>query len=122
MLTNFKPTSMNSPAQKSPASEHSEPSALERMLMELEGNQLVVILVPQKRHTNEGGMIRVAVSKNATWYRRFCSAHLSGRKRRNSAPDTRIKRFHTIAALQAMIAGVRSTYYHDQLKAIAAKF
>ena len=90
--------------------------------MELESNQLVVILVPQKRHTNEGGMIRVAVSKNATWYRRFCAAHLSGRKRRNNASDTRIKRFRTIAALQAMIAGVRSTYYNEQLTRIAANF
>lgn len=92
------------------------------MLMELEGNQLVVMLVPQKRRTNEGGMIRVAVSKNATWYRTFCKAHLSSRKRRNNAPDTRIKRFRTIAALQAMIGGLRSTYYNEYLTKVASKF
>lgn len=94
-------------------------TALNQMLCELEGNQLVVMLVPQKWHTNEGGMIRVAVSKNAKWYRDFCKAHPSSRKRRNNAPDTRIKRFRTVAALQAMISGTRSTYYHQQLLTIA---
>ena len=92
------------------------------MLNELESSQLVVILVPQKRHTNEGGMIRVAVSKNATWYRRFCAKNLSSRTRRNACPDTCIKRFRTVAALEAMIAGAPSTYYRDQLLAIAAGF
>jgi hypothetical protein len=92
------------------------------MLNELEANQLVVMLVPQKRHTNEGGMIRVAVSKNATWYRKFCAAHPSSRKRRNAAPDTRIKRRETIAALNAMIAGVHSTYHREALMGIARGF
>ncbi len=112
---------MNSPALKNLASEQSAPSGLEQMLMELESNQLVVILVPSKRPTNEGGMIRVAASKNCSWYRAFCKANSSSRKRKNSCHDTCIKRFRTVAALEAMIAGVRSTYYYDQLTAIAAK-
>lgn len=89
------------------------------MLNELESSQLVVVLVPQKRHTNEGGMIRVAVSRNCRWYRVFCAKNPSTRKRRNSAPDTAIKRFRTIDALTKMIAGVRSTYHHDELLRIS---
>lgn len=89
------------------------------MLMELESNQLTVILVPQKRPTNEGGMIRVAASKNCDWYRRFCAAYPSSRKRKNAKFDTRIKRFRTIDALQKMLAGGRSTYYFDALTRIA---
>jgi len=67
-------------------------------------------------------MIRVAVSKNAIWYRRFCSRNLSSRKRRNSCPDTCIKRHRTVAALEAMIAGAPSTYYRAQLEEIARSF
>lgn len=90
--------------------------------MELESNQLVVILVPQKRHTNEGGMIRVAASSNATWYRKFCAANPSARKRRNACPDTKIKRFRTIDALEKMIAGQPSTYHRAELERIARSF
>lgn len=81
------------------------------MLNELESSQLVVILVPQKRRTNEGGMIRVAISRNAGWYRKFCKANPSARKRRGTAFDTAIKRFRTIDALNKMIAGLPSTYH-----------
>ena len=96
--------------------------ALEHMLAELEGNRLEVILVPQKRRTNEGGMIRAAVSRNARWYRSFCAAHPSSRTRRNNAPDTRIKRFRTIDALEKMIRGERSTYYRRELEGVARKY
>lgn len=89
------------------------------MLCELESSHLEVILVPQRRFTNEGGMVRVAVSRNCKWYRAFCRANPSSRVRRNSAPDTRIKRFRTVAALGAMIAGEHSTYYRRELERIA---
>jgi hypothetical protein len=95
--------------------------ALEHMLAELEGNRLEVVLVPQKRRTNEGGCVRVAVSKNCAWYRAFCRAHPSSRLRRNSASDTRIKRFRTVDALEKMIAGQRSTYYFAELRRIAER-
>jgi hypothetical protein len=92
---------------------------LEVMLMELESNQLTVILVPQKRPTHDGGMIRVAASKNCNWYRKFCAANPSHRVRRNSCPDTKIKRFRAIDALTKMIAGQPSTYHCDELSRIA---
>lgn len=98
------------------------PSAYEQMLNELESNQLVVVLVPQKRHTNEGGMIRVAVSRNCNWYRKFCANNASSRKRRNAAFDTCIKRKDTIDALNAMIAGAPSSYHREELEGIARKF
>jgi hypothetical protein len=85
--------------------------AVEAMRNELESSCLEVILVPQRRRTNEGGMVRVAVSKNATWYRKFCGAHLSSRKRRNNAPDTAIKRADTLRGLDELARGeCRSTY------------
>jgi hypothetical protein len=79
--------------------------AAEELLAELESTRLEVALVPQRIRTNEGGMIRVAISKNATWYRRFCAQYLSARKRCNAAPDTLIKRALTVRALTQMAAG-----------------
>lgn len=88
--------------------------ALSLMLEELESNRLEVMLVPQRRRTNECGMIRVAVSKNAKWYRDFCAQYPSGRFRRNAAPDTRIKRAQTERTLRRLLAGVpaRGEYAH----------
>lgn len=95
---------------------------LEFMLMEMESNSLQVVLAPSRRRDRrDHDMIRVVASRNAEWYRKFCGANRSTRKRRNLRPDTCIKRFRTVAALQAMIAGTRSTYYFHQLTAIAAK-
>lgn len=94
-------------------------AAFEMMLAELEGNQLLVQLVPEKRHTCEGGMIRVAVSKNATWYRQFCAAHTSDRLRNRSLVDTRIKRRNTVRALQQLIAGQPAGKYAPELTRIS---
>lgn len=96
--------------------------ALQEMLAELDSSRLEVILVPQRYRTNEGGMVRVAVSKNAAWYRRFCAAYLSSRRRRNLASDTAIKRQATIRTLEALIAGrpVRGLYA-SRLAALAER-
>lgn len=97
-------------------------TALEYMLQELQSNRLEVVLAPSKRRDRrEHDMIRVRVSSNCAWYRSFCRANSSTRKRRNSHHDTCIKRFRTIDALEKMIAGQRSTYYFNQLSDIAAK-
>lgn len=79
-------------------------AALE-LLAELESSRLEVALVPTRWRMNEGGCIRVAVSKNATWYRRFCEQHLSARRRLNRSLDTKIKRQHTLRALQRIAEG-----------------
>jgi len=86
--------------------------AAAELLDELEGSQLEVILVPQRIHTNEGGCVRVAISKNATWYRRFCVLYCSSRVRKNAAFDTKIKRAIVVRTLQAIADGrpVRSEY------------
>lgn len=94
---------------------------IEMMLAELESNQLEVCLVPQKRFTNECGMIRVAVSKNCTWYRRFCAKYPSSRVRNNSCFDTRIKRRDTIRSLNRMLAGGWGGKYETDFREIAAK-
>ena len=94
--------------------------AAAEMLILLESSRLEVVLVPQKRRTNEGGMIRVAITKNAAWYSRFCALHQSSRKRRNLASDTRIKRAQTIRALRAITRAksaldLPSTVYVERL-------
>lgn len=77
----------------------------ECLLCELESSQLIVGLVPQKIRTNEGGMIRVAFSKNAKWYQLFCRAHERSYRRRNALSDTLINRSHTTAALGRLSQG-----------------
>jgi hypothetical protein len=82
---------------------------LEQLLAELESSRLEVFLVPSRRRVNEGGCVRVAVSKNAGWYRAFCRRHPSGRLRRNAAPDTRIKRANVLRLLAQLAEGKPST-------------
>lgn len=90
--------------------------------MELQSNRLEVVLAPSKqRDRREHDMIRVVASRNCAWYRKFCASNGSSRHRRNQHHDTCIKRFRTVAALEAMIAGVRSTYYRHQLLDIASR-
>lgn len=95
---------------------------LELMLAELESSQLEVVLVPTRRWANEGGCVRVAISRNCDWYRRFCGLHGSDRVRRNALFDTRIKRRAVVRLLGRLIAGEpsRSKYVSDLL-AIAEK-
>jgi hypothetical protein len=95
-------------------------NGLEIMLAELEGNRLEVALIPCRKPCNEGGSIRVAVAKNATWYRRFCGRNLSSRLRRN--PDTRIRRKDVQRLLSRLIAGFPSrSKYVPEIRAIAAQ-
>lgn len=79
--------------------------ALQQMLDELESSTLQVVLVPERRRTHECGRIRVAISRNASWYRAFCARYLSSRKRKNLAPDTCIKRQQTIRSLIRLLSG-----------------
>lgn len=93
----------------------------EIMLMELQSNFLTVVLVPCKRFVNECGCIRVAASKNAAWYRKFCANHGSSRRRKNTLHDTCIKRANTVRALENIIAGKPAGIYEDELKQIARR-
>mgnify|MGYP001568633937 CR=1 FL=1 len=70
-----------------------------RMLEELDGGWLEVCKV-----ANNGGYIRVPVSVNAEWYRRFCRKYLRSR-RRYPKPRTIIRRTHVRAALLRIIDG-----------------
>jgi len=94
-------------------------AALAEMRDELESSRLVVALVPQRIRTNEGGCVRVAVEKNAKWYRDFCADYPSARRRKNAAFDTRIKRDNTLRALAAMLRGDVRSVYSGHLLAIA---
>lgn len=93
------------------------------MLGELEGNCLRVELVPLKRETNVGGCRRVAASRNAVWYQKFCAKHPSGRKRKNAAFDTRIKRRDIVRILTRLSRGLPSrSKYVPELQAISRRF
>jgi hypothetical protein len=97
-------------------------NGLEILLMELESSRLEVGLVPARRETNIGAMIRVAFSRNCTWYRQFCSRHLSSRFRRNSCVDTKIKRRDVERLLRRLIAGCSSrSMYAAELLALARR-
>lgn len=94
--------------------------SLEIMLNELLSHRLTVILIPQKRFTNEGGMIRVAIDKSPRWYSKFCDAHPSSRKRNHRKPDTRIRRADVISLLTRMAEGVAvRSKYAPELRRIA---
>lgn len=97
-----------------------------QMLDELESSRLEVQLVPlnpKLRNYNEGGMKRVASSKNALWYRQFCGRHLSSRKRNHRKPDTKIKRASIIRILRRLCDGKPSTSkYSAELQKIGARF
>lgn len=100
----------------------SEREAYGVLLAELESSRLEVVLVPCRRTVNAGGCIRVAVSKNAEWYRRFCARHGSGRYRKNALFDTKIRRANIVRVLGRLAAGEmsRSKYAHE-LRAWAEK-
>lgn len=91
---------------------------LEQLQGEFESHQLEIVLVPCKVRVNEGGCIRVAVSKNARWYSQFCSRHPSSRKRGNTLFDTCIKRRNIARLLQRLVDGkpTRSKYAPEILK------
>jgi hypothetical protein len=98
------------------------PAGLEMMLAELESSCLEVMLVPCKRPVNSGGCIRVAASRNCTWYRRYCARHLSDRRRKNNAVDTRIKRRDTLRLLNRLISGKSSiSKYAPELLGLAKR-
>lgn len=79
--------------------------ALRGMLADLTSHRLEVTLAPsqQQEIAERGGMIRVVMDRNAPWYQRMCADFPSSRKRDKRAPDTLIKREHTITALESMI-------------------
>ena len=84
--------------------------AARRMLNELESSDLEVCEIPG----SNGGYIRVPISVNLQWYRRFCAQYQTTR-RRHPKPRTIIRRCHTIAALRRIIAGNRSGVYAGRL-------
>lgn len=100
-------------------------SGLERMLAELESQQLEVQLVPlnpRLRNYTPGGCKRVCANRNANWYRAFCARHPSSRKRNHRKFDTRIKRQGVIGILTRLCTG-KSTVskYAAELLSIAEK-
>jgi hypothetical protein len=90
------------------------------LLDELEGSCLEVVLIPSHDHecAMRGGMIRAVQTQNADWYRKFCGEHSSNWKDswRWSKFKTKIKRQHTIRALNELIDGKCATPYAKDLR------
>ena len=84
--------------------------AADELLEELESGYLEVCKIPGK----EGGFVRVAVSVNCEWYRRFCRRFLVSR-RRYPKPRTIIRRCDTIQALRRIVAGETGGAYVERL-------
>ncbi len=61
----------------------------------------------------DGGYVRVPISTNTIWYRRFCSQY---EKPQPQKMRTIIKRCHTIRALQRIEAGDFSGVYASRLE------
>lgn len=93
------------------------------MVAEFESNRLEVMLIPSKRWVNEGGMIRVAASKNCTWYRKFCAKYLSTRVRGSRNLDTKIKRANISRILDRIARGLpsRSMYAPELIRIAGGK-
>lgn len=88
------------------------------MLDLLESFRLEVALAPCKRRVNEGGCIRVVISKNPFWYRRFCAMFPSSRVRRKF--DTKIRRKHIANVIRRLLdSGVSRSQYAKVLKEMA---
>ena len=82
------------------------------LLAELESHRLEVALVPAPRPRHDGHAVRVAVSRNPSWYRRLCAWFPSSRRRAKSLPDTRVRRANIARILSLLAEGrpVRSQY------------
>jgi hypothetical protein len=95
-------------------------ATLEAMLDELESSMLEVVTAPAPSARHAGHCVRVAVGKNAEWYRRFCAQFPSSRRDQNRIGRTAIKRRETLAALQHLLAADPArcpTYAHRLLDA-----
>jgi hypothetical protein len=92
-------------------------AALE-LLMELENAHLEVVLIPSQDSdcAMRGGMIRAVQESNADWYRSYCDRYQSSRRRRSHKSDTRIKRAHTVKALERVIRGQLDSAYAERLE------
>jgi hypothetical protein len=114
------------------------------LLIELESTRLEVVLIPSEDDdcAMRGGKIRKAHLKNPAWYSEFCQGYTARRRkacryhrrrctcpkeekakrkwftrerRKSKLHDTCIKRAHTIAALERVIAGKLESTYVDRL-------
>ena len=81
------------------------PDLFRRMADDLDSHALEVILTPQRRFTNEGGMIRTVAGQNVPWYRRLCAESPSGRGVRRGKFDTGVRRQNVRRVLERLACG-----------------
>ncbi len=84
---------------------------------------LLTELVSSRLEVARCGTLRIVVSENCEWYRRFCSMFAASRKR-YPKPRTIIKRSGTIRALQRIADGgdlSKMAAYVDRLRPFIAE-
>lgn len=92
------------------------------MLAELESARLEVCLTDAPRPVFTGHMIRTCFDRNVAWYRKLCDEHPSGRVRRSTHSDTRIRRRDVTRLLEKLSNGTPTrSYIADALVKIAAR-
>lgn len=91
------------------------------MLGQLLRQRLTVELAPSEDYecALRGGKIRVVTERNPEWYQQFCDQYPPSRSRprkgKRGQRDTRIKRHHTLRALEEIAAGRCETEYAQRL-------
>ena len=85
--------------------------AAQCMLDELEAGCLCVTKGPGA----SSGYVRIVLSQNADWYRRFCREWVRHRRDKRYKPRTIIKRCHTENALRRIIDGRAEGCYAERL-------
>ena len=95
--------------------------SFEDMYFELLEKSLEVVLVPAPEPKHSIHMIRVCQSKNPDWYRKFCEQYPANRRtpRTRGKFDTKIKRQHTIKALENILRGKTKGVYVERLRRFA---
>ena len=92
------------------------------MYYDLLSNRLDVVLVPSKYPAiaADGGCIRVAVTRNPTWYQSFCLRYKRNPLSKRKKPRTIIKRRETLSLLEGLMEGKdMKSKYLDHLTEIA---
>ncbi len=90
------------------------------LLADLSEHQLQVSLYPAPEPRHPGHMVRVAEDRSPTWYSRLCAAYPAKRKGArnftNGAPDTDIRRYLVLGALERLSRGVCAYEYDFRLR------
>jgi hypothetical protein len=82
---------------------------------ELSAHRLEVVLIPAPDPRHRNHKVRCVQDQNPRWYQSLCDRHQSSRRRRSFKSDTRIRREHTLRALERIAGGDTRGSYAERL-------